>query len=65
MEGPFTYYLFVTPRFMIVALPVFGAYLAAAYVLRCGLLLLALLLALPFAVFAAYVAWLVAIQPAG
>jgi hypothetical protein len=50
---------------MIVAPPVFGAYLAAAYVLRCGLLLLAVLLALPVAALAAYVAWFVAIQPAG
>ena len=62
---PFMFYMFGTPRFRLVALPIFGSHLAAAYPLQRGNRTLALILFLPFACFAAFVARLVVTQWAG
>ena len=62
---PFMLYMFLTPRFRLVAPPIFALHLAAAYALQCGSRAFALLLFLPFAGFAAFVARLVLARWAG
>jgi len=55
IAAPFMFYLFGTPRFMLVAVPAAVAHFAAAYALHRGSRLFALVLFAPFVALAAYV----------
>jgi hypothetical protein len=59
---PFMFYLFGTPRFMLVPVPVAFAHFSVAYALYRGRRLSALVLFAPFVALVAYVALMVARQ---
>jgi len=59
---PFMFYLFGTPRFMLISVPVAFAHFSVAYVLYRGRRLSALVLFAPFVALAAYIFSLVARQ---